>query len=143
MKLDLSGLAVALATPFTPSGEVDLAAYRKLVRHVVAGGVDTLVPLGTTGEASTLLEAERDAVIAACLEESAGHPVFVGTGHNATRQTAALTKRAQALGATGALVVTPYYNKPNPDGLWPTMRPSPRRPRACRSSPTTCPAARD
>jgi 4-hydroxy-tetrahydrodipicolinate synthase len=117
MNLDLSGLAVALATPLTPSGEVDLAAFRKLVRHVVAGGVDTLIPLGTTGEASTLLDAERDAVIAACLEESSGRPVIVGTGHNATRQAAALTRRAQDLGAAGALVVTPYYNKPNPDGL--------------------------
>ena len=99
MNLNLSGLAVALATPFTLSGEVDLAAFRKLVRHVVAGGVDTLVPLGTTGEASTLLDAERDAVITACLEESSGHAVVVGTGHNATRQTAALTRRAQALDA--------------------------------------------
>jgi len=117
MTLDLSGLAVALATPFTPAGEVDLPAFRKLVRHVVAGGVDTLVPLGTTGEASTLLDAERDAIIAACLEESSGRRVIVGTGHNATRQAAAMTKRAQALGAAGALVVTPYYNKPNPDGL--------------------------
>lgn len=117
MTLDLSGLAVALATPFTPAGTVDLPAFRKLVRHVVAGCVDTLVPLGTTGEASTLLDAERDAVIAACLEESSGRPVIVGTGHNATQQAAAMTKRAQALGAAGALVVTPYYNKPNPDGL--------------------------
>jgi 4-hydroxy-tetrahydrodipicolinate synthase len=117
MTLDLSGLAVALATPFTPSGEVDLPAFRKLVRHVVAGGVDTLVPLGTTGEASTLLDAERDAIITACLEESSGHSVVVGTGHNATRQAAAMTRRAQELGASGALVVTPYYNKPTPDGL--------------------------
>lgn len=117
MTLDLSGLAVALATPFTLTGEVDLPAFRKLVRHVVAGGVDTLVPLGTTGEASTLIDAERDALIAACLEESSGRRVIVGTGHNATRQAAAMTKRAQALGAAGALVVTPYYNKPNPDGL--------------------------
>lgn len=117
MTLDLSGLAVALATPFAPSGEVDLPAFRKLVRHVVGGGVDTLVPLGTTGEASTLEEAERDAVIAACLEESGGRPVVVGTGSNATRHAAAMTRRAQALGAAGALVVTPYYNKPNADGL--------------------------
>jgi len=117
MTLDLSGLAVALATPFTASGEVDLPAFRKLVRHVVAGGVKTLVPLGSTGEAATILDAERDAVIAACLEESGGRPVVVGTGHNATRQAAAMTKRAQALGAHGALVVTPYYNKPTPDGL--------------------------
>ncbi|WP_306590732.1 4-hydroxy-tetrahydrodipicolinate synthase [Geothrix sp. 21YS21S-4] len=117
MTLDLSGLAVALATPFTPSGDVDLLAFRKLVRHVVAGGVDTLVPLGSTGEAATILDAERDAVIAACLEESGGRPVVVGTGHNATRQAAALTRRAQELGAQGALVVTPYYNKPTPAGL--------------------------
>jgi 4-hydroxy-tetrahydrodipicolinate synthase len=117
MTLELSGLAVALATPFTTAGEVDLPAFRQLVRHVVAGGVNTLVPLGTTGEASTLLEAERDAIIEACLEESNGHPVVVGTGHNATRQAVAMTKRAQQLGAAGALVVTPYYNKPNADGL--------------------------
>lgn len=117
MTLDLSGLAVALATPFTASGEVDLPAYRKLVRHVAAGGADFLVPLGSTGEAATILDAERDAIISACLEEAGGRPVVVGTGHNATRQAAAMTKRAQALGAHGALVVTPYYNKPTPDGL--------------------------
>jgi len=117
MTLDLTGLAVALATPFTPTGEVDLPAFRRLVRHVLAGGVDTLIPLGTTGEASTLLDSERDAVIEACLEESGGHPVVVGTGSNATAQAAAMTRRAQTLGAAGALVVTPYYNKPTPDGL--------------------------
>ncbi|GLH67626.1 4-hydroxy-tetrahydrodipicolinate synthase [Geothrix edaphica] len=117
MTLDLSGLAVALATPFTPSGEVDLPAFRKLARHVVAGGADFLVPLGSTGEAATIVDAERDAIISACLEEAGGRPVVVGTGHNATRQAAAMTKRAQALGAQGALVVTPYYNKPTPDGL--------------------------
>ena len=117
MTLDLSGLSVALATPFTAAGEVHLPAFRKLVRHVVTGGVDVLVPLGSTGEAATLLEAERDAVIAACLEECAGRPVVVGTGSNATRQAAAWTRRAQELGAAGALVVTPYYNKPTPSGL--------------------------
>ena len=117
MTLDLSGLAVALATPLTTSGELDLPAFRKLVRHVVGGGVDTLIPLGTTGEAPTLLDEERDAVITACLEESKGRPVVVGTGSNATRQAAAMTRRAQELGAAGALVVTPYYNKPTPDGL--------------------------
>ncbi len=117
MTLDLSGLSVALATPFTPAGEVDLPAFRRLVRHVVAGGVDVLVPLGSTGEAATLLEAERDAVIDACREERAGRPGVVGTGSNATRQAAVWTRRAQGLGAAGALVVTPYYNKPTPSGL--------------------------
>ena len=117
MTLDLSGLAVALATPFTPSGEVDRPAFARLVRHVVVGGVDALVVLGSTGEAAIILDAERDLLIATCLEEAQGRPVVVGTGHNATRQATALTKRAQALGAAGALVVTPYYNKPTPEGL--------------------------
>jgi 4-hydroxy-tetrahydrodipicolinate synthase len=117
MSLDLSGLAVALATPFKASGEVDLAAFRRLVRHVVEGGVDVLIPLGSTGEAATLEEPERDAVIAACLDEAQGRPVIAGTGSNATKQAAAWTRRAQALGAQGALAVTPYYNKPTLHGL--------------------------
>lgn len=112
-----TGLAVALATPFSADHSVDVPAYRRLVRHCVAGGVDVLVALGSTGEAATLEEAERDVLIAAALEESQGRPVVVGTGSNATRQAAAWTRRAQALGAAGALVVTPYYNKPTGDGL--------------------------
>lgn len=115
--IDVSGLAVALATPFTNEGAVDLPAFRRLVRHVVAGGVDVLVPLGSTGEAATLVEGERDALITTCLEECDGQPVVVGTGSNATAQAAAWTARAQALGAHGALVVTPYYNKPTVAGL--------------------------
>ena len=115
--IDLNGLAVALATPFTADDTVDLPAFRRLVRHCVQGGVDTLVVLGSTGEAATLLEAERDALIAATLEEAAGRNVIAGTGSNATRQTAAWTARAQALGVHGALVVTPYYNKPTVEGL--------------------------
>jgi 4-hydroxy-tetrahydrodipicolinate synthase len=114
---DLEGLAVALATPFTRQGEVDLPAFRQLVRHVVAGGVDVLVPLGSTGEAATLVESERDALIGACLEECGGRPVIVGTGSNATAQAAAWTAKARLLGADGALVVTPYYNKPTVAGL--------------------------
>lgn len=117
MSLDLSGLAVALATPFTASGEVDLPAFRRLVRHVVEGGVDVLIPLGSTGEAATLEEPERDVLIAACLEEAQGRPVIAGTGSNNTKQAMAWTARAQALGAQGALVVTPYYNKPTIAGL--------------------------
>ncbi len=112
-----SGLLVALATPFTPEDTIDLASFRNLVRHVVDGGADVLVPLGTTGEAPTLSAAERDAVIAACLEEARGVPVVVGTGANATRTAAEQSRRARELGVAGVLVVTPYYNKPNPDGL--------------------------
>jgi len=112
-----SGLAVALATPFLEDGALDLDAFRRLVRHVVKGGVDHLVVLGTTGESPTLSDTERDALIEACLEEAQGHSVIVGAGSNETARTAALTRRAQALGADGALIVTPYYNKPTPKGL--------------------------
>lgn len=117
MKADFSGLGVALATPFQDSGEVDLKAFRRLVKHVARGGADVLVVLGSTGEAATLEEPERDALITACLEEASGKKVVVGTGSNATRQACAWTRRAQELGAQGALVVTPYYNKPMPSGL--------------------------
>jgi len=112
-----SGLLVALATPFTPDGSVDLPAFKRVVRHVVDGGGDGLVVLGSTGEAATLVEAERDALIDACLECAGTVPVIAGTGSNATRQTELWTRRAQDLGVQGALVVTPYYNKPTPDGL--------------------------
>lgn len=110
------GLGVALATPFSPGQELDLPAFRRLVRHA-ARGADFLVVLGSTGEAATVCEGERDALIEAALEEAGGLPVAAGTGHNATRQAAAWTRRAKALGAQGALVVTPYYNKPTPEGL--------------------------
>ena len=115
--MKIQGLAVALATPFTPEGEVDLDGFRRLVAHVVEGGVDTLVVLGSTGEAATLVEKERDLLIETTLEESRGRTVVAGTGHNATAQACAWTRRAAELGAHGALVVTPYYNKPMPRGL--------------------------
>lgn len=112
-----AGLHVALATPFAPDDSVDLAAFRRLVRHVVQGGADALVPLGTTGEAPTLTDAEKDAVVTACLEEARGRPVIAGAGSNATAQACARARRAQQLGAQGALVVVPYYNRPMPDGI--------------------------
>jgi 4-hydroxy-tetrahydrodipicolinate synthase len=117
MTADFSGLSVALATPFTDSGEVDFKAFRALVRHVAEGGADVLVVLGSTGEAATITESERDPLITACLEEARGKKVVAGTGHNATRQTVAWTKRAQELGVDGVLIVTPFYNKPTPQGL--------------------------
>jgi 4-hydroxy-tetrahydrodipicolinate synthase len=99
---DLSGLAVALATPFTASGDVDLAAFRKLCRHVAGGGTRTLVVLGSTGEAATLLASERAPLIRAALEvatEFVGVQVVAGTGHNATRQAAEWTREAHATSA--------------------------------------------
>lgn len=113
---DFSGLGVALATPFTPAGALDLPAFRRLVRRVAAHA-DVLVVLGTTGEAPTVHGSERNELINATLEEANGKRVVAGTGSNDTAAAAALTKRAQQLGAHGALVVTPYYNKPTPKGL--------------------------
>ncbi|HMP59072.1 MAG TPA: 4-hydroxy-tetrahydrodipicolinate synthase [Gemmatales bacterium] len=115
--MNFQGLAVALVTPFDAQGAVDEAGLRRVVRHVVAGGVDVLVALGSTGEAATLVDEERDQVIRVCLAEAQGRPVVVGTGSNSTRQTEVWTRRAQELGAAGALVVTPFYNKPTPEGL--------------------------
>jgi 4-hydroxy-tetrahydrodipicolinate synthase len=124
MNIDkLTGLGVALATPFLPAsgpedaGAVDIPAYRRLVRYVAAGGADFLVVLGSTGEGATVLEAERDALFAAAREEAGGLPVVLGTGHNSTAQAAVLAANAARLGADAILVVTPYYNKPQIAGL--------------------------
>lgn len=111
------GLGVALATPFLADGQVDLPAFKKLVAHVRDGGVDFLVALGSTGEAATLRSEERDAVLKATIEMSEGRPVVAGTGSNATHAAVDATRRARELGASGALVVVPYYNKPTPRGL--------------------------
>ena len=125
--IKLEGLGVALATPFLPkgsasddgfgSGAADLPAFRNLVRYVAENGADFLVVLGSTGEGPTVLSDERDELIRATIEESRGLPVVVGTGHNSTREAAALGARAAELGADALLVVTPYYNKPQPRGL--------------------------
>lgn len=129
-EMQLEGLGVALATPFLPagsqgrggiegygSGPVDMDAFRNLVRYVAENGAGFLVVLGSTGEGPTVLPAERDALIRATIEESRGLPVVVGTGHNSTREAAALAARAAELGADALLVVTPYYNKPQARGL--------------------------
>jgi 4-hydroxy-tetrahydrodipicolinate synthase len=126
-KIRLEGLGVALATPFLPaqgrgeggfgSGAVDLPAFRNLVRYVAENGADFLVVLGSTGEGPTVLPGERDELIQATVEESRGLPVVVGTGHNSTKEAAALAARAAELGADALLVVTPYYNKPQARGL--------------------------
>jgi 4-hydroxy-tetrahydrodipicolinate synthase len=117
MTRQFTGLSVALATPFREDFSLDLDSFRRLTRHVAEGGAETLVVLGTTGESPALSETERDALIETCLEEAQGCAVVAGTGSNDTQKTAAWTRRAQALGADGALIVTPYYNKPTPRGL--------------------------
>ncbi|WP_122262988.1 4-hydroxy-tetrahydrodipicolinate synthase [Ornithinimicrobium cerasi] len=127
-----TGLGVALATPFTTgtdavggarTPQVDHPAFGRLVRHVLAGGrgVDHLVVLGSTGEAATVSDVERLALVRQAVElaREAGHgtPVVVGVGHNDTLRTCELAAQAAASGADGLLVVTPYYNKPQVSGL--------------------------
>lgn len=113
---------MALATPFEGgssfgAGRIDLRAFRALARSVIDGGADFIVALGSTGEAATVREEERGPLIRAALEEARGVPVVVGVGHNATAGAVALAAEAAALGADALLVVTPYYNKPQPAGL--------------------------
>ena len=117
METRIVGLLVALGTPFDRHGTVDLSAFRRLVRHVLGGGTDVLVALGSTGEATAIDDLERDAIVDACLEEARGAPVVVGAGHSSTRQACAWAARAERLGATGALIVTPPYVKPTAAGL--------------------------
>jgi len=115
----LRGAFTALVTPFTADGSLDEAGFRQLVRWQVLAGIDGLVPVGTTGEAPTLTAAERDRVIALTVEtvgETLGRrrvPVIAGTGTNDTRATIEATRRAAVLGVDAALVVAPYYNRPD------------------------------
>ena len=115
----LRGAFTALVTPFTADGTFDEAAYRRLVTWQIMAGIDGLVPVGTTGESPTLTVAERDRCIEIAVETVAARPggrlvpVIAGTGSNDTRASIEATRRAAALGADAALIVTPYYNKPD------------------------------
>jgi 4-hydroxy-tetrahydrodipicolinate synthase len=115
----LRGALTALVTPFDEDGALDEEGFRRLVRWQVLAGIDGLVPCGTTGEAPTLSPAERERVIALTVQTVAERPsprripVVAGTGTNDTASTIAATQRAAALGADAALVVAPYYNRPD------------------------------
>jgi 4-hydroxy-tetrahydrodipicolinate synthase len=112
------GSITALITPFK-NGEVDEKAFRRLVDWQIDQGTHGLVPVGTTGESPTLSHAEHKRVIELCIETAAGRvPVIAGTGSNSTSEAVTLTRFAKQAGADGALVVTPYYNKPTQEGLY-------------------------
>ncbi len=114
----LSGCYTALITPFR-DGQIDEPALQALVQRQIAGGVSGLVPCGTTGEAPALSAPEWDRVVAVVVETAEGRvPVLAGTGSNNTATVIERTRRARNLGADGALVVTPYYNRPTQDGLY-------------------------
>ena len=113
-----SGTYTALITPFR-DGAVDVPAYRALIERQIAGGVDGIVPVGTTGESPTLDTDEHIEVIRLAVEFAAGRcEVVAGTGANATAEAIELTQAAEKLGATGTLQVSPYYNKPSQEGLY-------------------------
>jgi 4-hydroxy-tetrahydrodipicolinate synthase len=114
----LRGSMVALVTPFR-NGAVDEPALRGLARWQIEQGTDALVPCGTTGEGATLSSNEHYQVVRACVEEARGRvPVIAGCGSNDTKRTIETVQRAKEAGADSALVVTPYYNKPTPEGLF-------------------------
>ncbi len=112
------GSNVALITPFKNNG-LDEEAYIKLIHFHIDNGTNGLVPAGTTGESPTLSHDEHQRVIDLCIKESNGKiPVIAGTGSNSTKEAISLTTHAEKAGANGALIVTPYYNKPTQEGLY-------------------------
>ena len=112
------GSNVALITPFKNNG-LDEESYIKLIHFHIDNGTNGLVPAGTTGESPTLSHDEHQRVIDLCIKESNGKiPVIAGTGSNSTEEAISLTTHAEKAGANGALIVTPYYNKPTQEGLY-------------------------
>jgi 4-hydroxy-tetrahydrodipicolinate synthase len=112
------GSNVALITPFK-NNRLDEESYIKLIHFQIDNGTSGLVPAGTTGESPTLSHDEHQKVIDLCIRESNGKiPVIAGTGSNSTAEAISLTTHAEKAGADGALVVTPYYNKPTQEGLY-------------------------
>jgi 4-hydroxy-tetrahydrodipicolinate synthase len=111
------GATAAIVTPFR-DGQVDWPALKAITRHLLAGKLDGIVVVGSTGEGATLSAEERRRVLETVLDEASGRCFVVsGTGTNATASTIELTRTAKEVGADGVMLVTPYYNKPTPDGL--------------------------
>jgi 4-hydroxy-tetrahydrodipicolinate synthase len=111
------GVFTALVTPFR-NDALDEAALRELVERQVASGIDGIVPCGSTGEAATLSHAEHRRVVEVCVEAAGGRvQVLAGTGSNSTRESIELTRHARDAGADGALLISPYYNKPTQQGV--------------------------
>ncbi len=113
-----SGSLVAIVTPFK-NGAFDETAYRELIEFQIANGTHGIVPCGTTGESATLSHEEHERVVAFTVEVvNRRVPVIAGTGSNATDEAIAFTAHAKRAGADGALLITPYYNKPTQEGLY-------------------------
>lgn len=119
--MTFQGLMTAIVTPFV-NGKLDEAGHRKLVRRQIEGGVQGLVPCGTTGEAPTLNLDEHVEVIRWTVEEAGDVPVMAGIGSNNTATAIATAKKAAELGVQGVLATAPYYNKPTQEGLYQHFR---------------------
>jgi 4-hydroxy-tetrahydrodipicolinate synthase len=116
--VQVKGVYTALVTPFDEKGDVNYDVLGELLEKQIAAGVAGVIPTGTTGESPTLFNAEHDGVIRYVAEKAAGRiQVWAGTGSNNTQQAIRTTREAQEAGADGALIVTPYYNKPSQAGL--------------------------
>ncbi len=119
MRTVFTGVGTALITPFTKAGAVDEAAVRRLARRQVDAGIHFLVPCGTTGETPTLTSDERRRIVEICVEEARGRAmVLAGAGGYDTREIIHAAAEMQKAGANGLLSVTPYYNRPTPEGLY-------------------------
>ncbi len=115
----LKGVFAAIPTPFDLEGRLDEKALRNHIRFLIEGGIDGIVPCGTTGESATLSYEEHERVIEIAIEEASGKvKVIAGTGSNSTAEALKLTEFAYKAGADAALLITPYYNKPNQEGLY-------------------------
>jgi 4-hydroxy-tetrahydrodipicolinate synthase len=113
------GAHTAIVTPFNQDGSVDYIRYRELIEFQIENGIDGIVPVGTTGESPTLNNDEHMKVVEETLRAVHGRAmVIAGTGANSTSEAIELTKRAKELGVDATLQVTPYYNKPNQEGLY-------------------------
>jgi 4-hydroxy-tetrahydrodipicolinate synthase len=114
-----TGVGTALVTPFTAAGRIDEAAYRRLARRQVEAGIHMLVPCGTTGEAPTLSPAEKRRLVEIAIDEAAGKAlVLAGAGGYDTAEVIHAAAEMEKIGAHGILSVTPYYNRPTPEGLY-------------------------
>ena len=122
--MELSGCGTALVTPFRGDGSIDEPALLRLVEWQIESGIDFLIPCGTTGEASTLDEAEHLGVVEVVVKTVAGRiPVFAGCTHNATSEAVARAKKLAKVGAlTGILTANPYYNRPGQEGQYQHFR---------------------
>jgi 4-hydroxy-tetrahydrodipicolinate synthase len=117
--MNFGQVLTAMVTPFDQNGEIDFNATRNLVNYLLANGTDGLVVSGTTGESPTLSPDEKVALFKFVVEVVGGRvPVIAGTGSNNTRASISLTKQAEEAGVDGIMLVVPYYNKPNQEGLY-------------------------